>query len=313
VLFTAAAGLAVIAAFALADVAGWPALLPRFAHADTLWLAVCFGGQVLAYLGYVLAVRDMARVDDGPSLSFSLTTRTVVAGFGVYAATHAAGGFAVDYWALRRAGLNRQEATARVLGLGALEYAVLAPAALISAVVLLLGGAPHVQDAMTLPWLLAVPGFIAALWISSPRRSARFADPGDGGRARAAFAHAVAGVAKLRSLMTSPRRHGAGVIGVSLYWFGDIACLALCLRAYEGHFPSVAPLLIGYATGYALTRRTLPLAGAGAVEALLPFALSWSGTPLAAAVPAVLAYRVVNFWLPIVPAVFGLRSLRARA
>src|SRR5262249_23849204 len=105
--------------------------------------------------------------------------------------------------------------------------------------------------------------------------------------------------------------HAAGSIGTGVYWFGDIACLAICLRAYEGHFPSVAPLLIGYATGYALTRRTLPLAGAGAVEALLPFALIWTGTPLAAAVTAVIAYRIVNFWLPIVPAVFGLRSLRA--
>jgi uncharacterized membrane protein YbhN (UPF0104 family) len=105
--------------------------------------------------------------------------------------------------------------------------------------------------------------------------------------------------------------HAAGPIGTGIYWFGDIACLAFCLRAFEGHFPSVAPLLIGYATGYALTRRTLPLAGAGAVEALLPFALLWTGTPLAAAVTAVLAYRIVNFWLPIVPAAFGLRSLRA--
>jgi uncharacterized membrane protein YbhN (UPF0104 family) len=73
----------------------------------------------------------------------------------------------------------------------------------------------------------------------------------------------------------------------------------------------VAPLLVGYATGYALTRRTLPLAGAGAVEALLPFALMWTGIPLSAAVMAVLAYRIINFWLPIVPAVFGLRALRA--
>jgi uncharacterized membrane protein YbhN (UPF0104 family) len=309
VLFTAAAGLAAIAAFALADVAGWPALLPRFAHADTLWLAVCFGGQVLAYLGYVLAVRDMARVDDGPSLSFSLTTRTVVAGFGVYAATHAAGGFAVDYWALRRAGLNRQEATARVLGLGALEYAVLAPAALISAVVLLLGGAPHVQDAMTLPWLLAVPGFIAALWISSPRRSARFADPGDGGRARAAFAHAVAGVAKLRSLMTSPRRHGAGVIGVSLYWFGDIACLWAALQMFDAKVSTPA-LILAYATGYVITRRSLPAGGAGIVEVLMTFALVWVGLPLAPALLGVCVYRLFNFWLPIVPALAVLPTVK---
>jgi uncharacterized membrane protein YbhN (UPF0104 family) len=39
--------------------------------------------------------------------------------------------------------------------------------------------------------------------------------------------------------------------------------------------------------------------------------LLWTGIPLAAAVMAVLAYRIINFWLPIVPAVFGLRALRA--
>ena len=72
-----------------------------------------------------------------------------------------------------------------------------------------------------------------------------------------------------------------------------------------------ALLLIGYATGYALTRRTLPLAGAGAVEALLPFALSWMGIALPAAVLAVFAYRVFNLWLPMVPAAVGMRSLGA--
>src|SRR5262249_56206352 len=71
--------------------------------------------------------------------------------------------------------------------------------------------------------------------------------------------------------------HAAGPIGTGVYWFGDIACLAICLRAYEGHFPSVAPLLIGYATGYALTRRTLPLAGAGAGEAAPAVAAAGAG------------------------------------
>ena len=74
---------------------------------------------------------------------------------------------------------------------------------------------------------------------------------------------------------------------------------------------SFLALLIGYATGYALTRRTLPFAGAGAVEALLPFTLSWAGTPLAAAVPAVVIYRMINLWLPILPATVGLRAIRA--
>jgi uncharacterized membrane protein YbhN (UPF0104 family) len=291
-------------------VAGWPALLRRFAHADTLWLAVCFGGQLLAYLGYVLAVRDMARVDDGPSLSFSLTTRTVVAGFGVYAATHAAGGFAVDYWALRRAGLSRREATARVLGLGALEYAVLAPAALISAMFLLAGGTGHeVQDAMTLPWLLVIPGALAAVWVSSPRRAERFSDPGEGGRLRDYFAHAVAGVCKLRTLLLNPRRHWSGFAGVSLYWLGDIACLWAALQMFDAKVSTPA-LILAYATGYVLTRRSLPGGGAGVVEVLMTFALVWVGLPLAPALLGVCVYRLFNFWLPILPALAVLPTVK---
>jgi uncharacterized membrane protein YbhN (UPF0104 family) len=109
------------------------------------------------------------------------------------------------------------------------------------------------------------------------------------------------------------RQHIIGPVGTAVYWFGDIVCLWACLQAFTHGTPDIELLLIGYATGYALTRRTLPLAGAGAVEALLPFALSWTGISLAAAVLAVFAYRVCNLWLPLIPAALGLRSLRAAA
>ena len=95
-----AGALALAAAMGLADMAGYRALVDAVQDVVPTWFAVCFGGQVVAYLGYVLAVRDIARVDGGPLLSFRLSMRTVVAGFGVFAATHAAGGFAVDYWTL---------------------------------------------------------------------------------------------------------------------------------------------------------------------------------------------------------------------
>jgi uncharacterized membrane protein YbhN (UPF0104 family) len=74
----------------------------------------------------------------------------------------------------------------------------------------------------------------------------------------------------------------------------------------------VEAVVVGYATGYALTRRTLPLAGAGAVEALLPFALLWVGYALPAAVLAVFAYRIFNLWLPLGPAVGAIFALRRR-
>jgi uncharacterized membrane protein YbhN (UPF0104 family) len=301
--------MAIAAAIGLADMVGYARLNHALGRLDPTMMTVCFVGQLVAYLGYVLAVRDMARVEDGPRLSFSLTTRTVLAGFGVFAATHAAGGFAVDYWALRRAGLNRRDAISRVLGLGALEYLVLAPAALISAILLLFGTGGRVRDAMTLPWLAVVPGFLVALWVSSPKRAERFSDPGDGGRLRQAFAHFVAGMWKLRCLAMRPLQHGMGVAGVSLYWFGDILTLWAALQVFDADVSTPA-LILAYATGYVCTRRSLPGGGAGLVEVLMTFALVWVGVPLAPALLGVLVYRLFNFWLPIVPALAVLPTVK---
>src|SRR5207249_5176003 len=87
-------------------------------------------------------------------------------------------------------------------------------------------------------------------------------------------------------------------------------CLWAALRAFSATTPPVAQLLIGYATGYALTRRALPIGGAGIVEALLPFALGWVAIARAPAVLAVAAYRVFNLWLPLLPALTSIPKQR---
>jgi uncharacterized membrane protein YbhN (UPF0104 family) len=304
-----AGGFALAAAMGLADAAGYGRLVDAVRDVVPTWFAVCFASEVAAYLGYVLAIREIARMDGGPLLSLRLTMRTVVAGFGVFAATHAAGGFAVDYWTFRRAGLRRREAVARVLALGALEYAVLAPAALISAIVLAFGIGDHVRDAMIYPWLAVVPGFLAAMWVSSPKRADRLSDPGSGGRVRQWVAHLVAGITKLRALLTRPHVHRFGVAGVALYWLGDIACLWAALKIYHAEI-STPGLILAYATGYVLTRRSLPAGGAGIVEVLMTFALVWVGLPLAPALLGVVTYRAFNFWLPVIPALAALPAVR---
>jgi uncharacterized membrane protein YbhN (UPF0104 family) len=295
---------------AVTHAAGYRHVVGAVHRLDPVWLPVCLAAQVTAYFGYVLAVRAVARMEGGPRLSFALTTRTVVAGFGVFAATHSSGGFAVDYWALRRSGLARREAIARVLGLGALEYAVLAPAALVSALVLLFGGSgANVQEAMTLPWLLVLPGFAAAAWLTSPKRADRFCEPAGGGRVRGAAAHAIAGAVRLRAMASRPREHAAGLLGVTLYWLGDIACLWAALMLFSAQV-AVPALIVAYATGYVLTRRSLPLGGAGVVEVLMTFALVWVGVPIASAALGVVVYRVFNFWLPILPALAVLPTVK---
>jgi len=297
------AALSAAAVVGVSWAAGFGSVADRLHHANAAWLPLALAAEVLAYVGYVLAYREVARVEDGPRLPHSRALALVATGFGVFIAR---GGFSVDLHAFRQEFVSDREARVRVLGLGALEYALLAPATCIVAILLLLDHVHRPGTGLTMPWAIAVPtGGVLAL------SALRLRDRLRGRRGwRDHVAQWLDSIHVIRQLFVK-LEHAAGPIGTAIYWFGDIACLALCLRAFEGHFPSIAPLVIGYATGYALTRRTLPLAGAGAVEALLPFALLWTGTPLSAAVTAVAAYRIVNFWLPIVPAIFGLRSLRA--
>jgi uncharacterized membrane protein YbhN (UPF0104 family) len=295
--------LALGAVAGLADLAGAERLDRAARNLHPAWLVLCLGGELLAYAGYVLAVRDTAKVDNGPTLSFGRSLQAVVAGFGVFAATRTSGGFAVDYWVLRSAGEDRDGAVARVLALGALEYAVLAPAALCSAIAILVGG-EDIPYSLTLPWLLVIPGAMVAIWVSSPKRAPRYSDPGDGGKIRETFAHAVRGLSILRSMLTSPtREHGLGLLGTAAYWAGDIACLWGALQLFGNPRLSVPALILGYATGYVLTRRSLPAGGAGIVEIALTFALHWVGFPFVRALLGVVVYRLFNLWLPILPAV----------
>lgn len=73
--------------------------------------------------------------------------------------------------------------------------------------------------------------------------------------------------------------------------------------------------MLGYSGGYVLTRRALPAGGAGFVEIALTLALVGMGLHFAPALLGVVVYRLFNFWLPIVPALVllpSIRQLRAR-
>src|SRR5437764_12121538 len=154
---------AVLAAGALVGltwVAGVHDVLVGLVHPAWLWLGVAVAGELVAYLGYTAAYREVARAEDGAELDVPKAAALVAAGFGVF--VHG-GGFALDREALQRAGLSEREARKRVLGLGALEYAVLAPATLVAAVVVLLWH-QTISASLTLPWIIGVPaGAVLAL------------------------------------------------------------------------------------------------------------------------------------------------------
>jgi uncharacterized membrane protein YbhN (UPF0104 family) len=296
------AALALGALVGIAWAAGFHHVYELMSDVDGIWLPLALFFEIAAYAGYIVAYRELVRVEGGPSLGIGRAGAIVAAGFGVFIIR---GGFVVDRHALQDAGISERQARIRVLGLGALEYAVLAPAVAVAAMVIVARGQTHPSFGFTLPWAIAVPlGFGAAI-IALAYRERLHGHTGW----RNVLVHALEALYVLRRLAAQPREYAGAFLGTGLYWLGDIACLWACLRTFHSQ-PDLAAMLIGYATGYALTRRTLPLGGAGTVEAFVSFALAWAGVPLANAVLAVCAYRFFNLWLPAVPAVIGLRHLK---
>ena len=310
VLLVAAAATAGVA-LALAAHAGWPYVW-RLVYSRNgwlwFWLVACFAGELVAYAGYALTLRDVARVDRGKELGLGASTKSVVAGFGVFAATRASGGFAVDYLAFRQAGTSRPDAVRRVIALGLLEYVVLSLAAVVASALLFLRLDGHAGDAVTLPSLLIFPALALGLWLTSPKRAHRLTRRRDG-LFRRMLSDTVGGATAVRLMLAQPGRHGLGTLGNALYWAGDIFCLWAALQLVGARI-SAAALVLAYSGGYLLTRRALPAGGAGVVEAALTVALVGMGVRLAPALVGVVIYRLFNFWLPIIPALALIPSVR---
>ena len=299
-----AGGLSLIATILVAGAAGFVAVASHIRHAHWYWLLFAIVGAVVAHIGYVFAYREVAHVDRGVRLSTLRAGAIVTAGFGMF---FPRGGFAVDLEALQDLGVPREEARVRVLGLGSLEYAVLAAGACACAILLLVDHYPA-ERAVTLSWTIGVPAGTALALVA-----VRYRNWLCRGRIGGMLRPALDAIAVVGMIVASPRRHGAAAfMGMSLYFAGEVFVLWVCLAAFTRHTPSVAAVVVGYATGYALTRRTLPLGGAGAVEALMPFALTWVAFGLPAAVLAVFTYRIFNLWLPLGPAAAALWALQRR-
>jgi uncharacterized membrane protein YbhN (UPF0104 family) len=292
----AALAVALIASVVMALIAGPTAVWHAARHVRPLWLLAIAAGRVVAYGGYTLAYRATFELRRGPQLSPGEALALVAVGFGAFAA---GGGFAVDRRALHGLGATPGGATSRVLGLGALEYAVLAPAAWVCALLLL--GAAHVQPSLTLPWAVCVPlGVAAAAWLAQRYRDPRTDE--SGGRLRRAARHGLQGLGLLRALVLRAPREPLPWIGTCLYWAGELLSMWAGLRLF-GLRVSPPRLILAYATGYAVSPRALPLAGVGITEVLMPLAYTWVGLALAPAIVAVFAYRLVTLIISLAPAI----------
>jgi uncharacterized membrane protein YbhN (UPF0104 family) len=294
----ALAALVFLAALAvMAVIAGWSQVTGSLRVPRSWWVAVALGAELLSFAGYVLTYRSVAKRD----LSLREATSFVAIGFGAFLAR---GGSELDKHVLREDDAAEEQGETRVVALDVLEHAPLAPAAWLAAVALLAEGSRTPGLDFTLDWAILVPvGAVLAAY--GVRHRARF--EGTTGWRRW-LRRLLDAIAILFATLRDWRREWPALLGACVYWAGDVVCLYACLAPFH-HAPSLPAIVIAHAVGYVLTRRTFPLAGAGFVEVLMPLTLAAAGVPLATAVVGVFLYRVINLWLPLVPAILELRQV----
>jgi len=163
-------------------------------------------------------------------------------------------------------------------------------------------------------WLTAVPAAGASLVIAAvlvvPRLGAGRAVPADAGRTRRALREVrkalVGGTAEAVQIVRS--RNLLVIAGSLGYWAFDNAVLWATFHAFGLH-PPLTVILIGYLIGQLGGLLPLP-GGLGGIDGGLIGTLIVYGTPAAATAAAVLVYRVILFWLPLLLGAVAFISLR---
>jgi uncharacterized protein (TIRG00374 family) len=296
----------------LGKAAGYREVLDALEGADASWLIGCLFLEAAAYAGYVVCMRAIIAQDDGVTLSGMNATRMWLASLGAtrIVSPAGAGGLAIIYWLLRRAGLAVRDAASRVLGFNILIFALFGMWAFATSLVILVGFGQDAPLGMLVPWLAVVPVCaIAGIWISQGQRGEHIATESARGWLRKSLAAAVAGIIVARHAVRTRPANGPAIWGGVVYWAGDVLCLWAALRAI-GADVTLHGVALAYATAYIAMLLPLPTGGYGAIDAAATFTLTVLGIPLAEAVVGVIVWRFFNFWLPTIPALIELARSR---
>jgi putative heme transporter len=309
--------------FLFPKLAGLGDSLSRLGDADAVWIVVAIGFNVIAIATYIALFKAVVG-GDALRLTWGETYEINMAGVAATLLFSAAGagGIALTYWALRKAGMARRDVGRRMVAFLALHYAFYPLALIVFGVLLRTGVLPgeHSVELTVVPasvaGLLLVGGALVALIPSDlSRRVTRHAH---GERAQAI----AAGIAKVPAivaeglrftlgLFANPRRGGLAVIGAIGFWAANIGILWASFQAFGVEVP-IAVVVQGFFLGMVANLIPLAPAGVGAVDAGMIGAFVLFGIPEETVFPAILVYRLVAFWLPIPPGIVAFFQLRKR-
>jgi uncharacterized protein (TIRG00374 family) len=118
-------------------------------------------------------------------------------------------------------------------------------------------------------------------------------------------------IPRLISVLQQPKRVATGFGGNLLLNLSYIFCLVASVRAFGGEL-SIVAIGVVYLAGSAVGNAVPTPGGLGAVEAALAAGLTAAGLEANVAVSAVLLFRLVTFWIPVLPGWLSFHWLQRR-
>jgi uncharacterized protein (TIRG00374 family) len=278
------------------------------AEAQPGWLALAVAFEALSCVSYVLMFRPLFCQSMPWRTSWEIGLSELGAGSIVPAS--GAGGLALGAWILREGGMPARQIARRSVAFFLIKSSVNFVAVAVLGTVMALGlVGPDLS-----PWLTVVPAAGALLVIVAvlvvPRFGVGARPPAGTARTRKAVYEVrkalVEGTAEAVRMVRS--RNLLVIVGAVGYWAWDNAVLWAAFHAF-GYSPPLTVVLMGYLIGQLGGLLPLP-GGLGGIDGGLIGTLLLYGTPAAPTAAAVIVYRVILFWLPLVVGAVAFVSLR---
>jgi uncharacterized membrane protein YbhN (UPF0104 family) len=285
-------------------VPGLESVRQSFAGARPLWLTIAAGLEVLGCLSYVVVFRGVFCRTARWLTSYKIGTAELAANS--LLSVGGAGGLALGGWILRRGGMPAARIVRRSVAFFLLTSLVNVTVLIVAGLGLgtgILDGSPS----PALGFLPAAGGIAALALVLAARPLARALAGKRRTRAVRGLAALAGGVEEALLLLRSG--NVLIIAGAAGYMLFDVAVLGVCFHAFGNELPPVGVLLLAYVIGQIGGLIPIP-GGVGGVDGGLIGSLVLYGTGATQAAVAVLAYRALVLWLPIMLGVPSLASLR---
>jgi uncharacterized membrane protein YbhN (UPF0104 family) len=280
----------------------------KLAGADPLWIAIAIALELMSCTCYVLMFRPIFCRHMPWRTSWEISWSSL--GMGSIVPASGAAGLALGAWILHEGGMPSDHIARRSVAFFLIKSSINFVAVAVLGTLLAFG----VLGPDLSPWLTVVPaaaaGLVIGMVLMIPRLGPGAEPPPGASRMRRAIAGGrralIDGTGEaVQIVRTRDWQVLAGSFG---YWAFDNAVLWATFKAF-GSSPAVTIILMGYLIGQLGGLLPIP-GGIGGIDGGLFGTLVAYGTPAATTAAAVLGYRVILFWIPLIIGATAFISLR---